>query len=121
MTAIGTPTMTDAEERAWTEAQRSGRDWRGKPERKDHAYDWKRASQARPKAGAPVRNGCVHHWRIPEPDGNKVLDGVCGKCGAVRGFFAGEQDWTAKAFLVEDLSDSGDPRRKERSIDGYGW
>ena len=108
MTAIGTPTMTDAEERAWAEAQRSGTSWAkqrpkaGGLQREDHVWKTKPA-RANGKASVAARSGrsaCVdggaHRYRIAEPDGRHMLPGACSKCGAERSFVAAEAEWDAR-------------------------
>lgn len=84
------------------------------------AYDWGQwYTSGRPKADAPVANGCTHRWRIEEPDGRHVLTGQCSKCHSTRMFYASDQEWE-KARIVEGLARREDPRwREERA--GYGW
>lgn len=44
---------------------------------------------------------CVHHWVLPTPNGLRVGDGSCKRCGAVRSFqLIEDDDWSGKSFEI---------------------
>lgn len=57
-------------------------------------------------------SGCVHRWRIAEPDGRRELPAECRHCGATTAFVAAtdhyESDWATQSerhhasFLARD-------------------
>ncbi len=64
--------------------------------------------QKQPPASKAEQMGCVHHWRIEEPNGRES-QGVCKRCGAVKAFSNSTESvmWEQTNTLRNETNRSG--------------